>query len=423
MDKGEKVAVIALSTNIALLGIKYLFARLSGSVALMADVIHSSSDVVAALTVLFGLRISRRKSRKFPYGLYKVENLISLLIAAAILFAGYEIVKEALFEGGAREVRNIPVTIGGVLLVIGITLSLAQYEIKVGRRINSPAIEADGHHVRTDALSSAVVLVSLLGGLFGLKLDRYAALVMAVFIGRAGIGVAIDAIKVLLDASIDFETLDKAKSIILSEPAVREVRSLMGRNSGRYKFIEAEITLNVRDLEKAHFISQRIERRLREEISGLDHVLIHYEPVRKKTISCAVPLESTDGRISPHFGEAPFFGIYTIDFKTGKVLKREIVGNPFLSEERGKGIKIAEMLIRRGVDLVLIKEPFHGRGPEYAFSDAGVQVEITAASSAEEALREQGFITEGGKDEDIGGKRQGRDGQDDRGDEPGQGAL
>jgi cation diffusion facilitator family transporter len=403
MDRGEKVAVISIGTNIALLGIKYLFARLSGSMALMADVIHSSSDVVAALTVFAGLKISKRKSKGFPYGLYKVENLVSLLISVVILFAGYEIVKEAILGGGDRQIQNIPATIAGVLAVIGITFGLGWYEIRVGRQINSPSIEADGHHVQTDMLSSVVVLISLVGGLFGFQMDRFAAGIMAIFIAHAGIKIFVDAIRVLLDASVDFETLDKAKGIILSEPAVREIKSLTGRNSGSYKFIEAEIVLNVRDLEKAHFISQRIEQKLKEEISHIDHVLIHYEPIRKESITCAVPLESLGGKVSPHFGEAPFFGIYTISSKTGELLRREIVGNPFLSEERGKGIMVAEMLIRRGVDVVVIGEPFHGKGPEYAFSDAGVEIQQVDAETAEEALRSLGYI--GGKDEDIGGQR------------------
>ena len=403
MDKGEKVAIISIVTNLALLGIKYLFATLSGSMALMADAIHSSSDVLAALTVFVGLRISKRKSKSFPYGLYKVENFVSLILAAVILFAGYEIVKEAILGEGNRQIQNIPITIGGVLAVIGITFSLGRYEIKVGRQINSPSIEADGRHVQTDMLSSAIVLASLIGGLFGLKVDKFAAGIMVIFIAHAGIKIFLDAIRVLLDASVDFETLDKVKGIILSEPAVREIKSLTGRNSGSYKFIEAEIILNVRDLEKAHFISKRIEDRLREEIPHIDHVLIHYEPIHKESITYAVPLESRDGRISSHFGEAPFFGLYTIGSKMGELRKREIVGNPFLSEERGKGIMVAEMLIRRGVDAVLIREPFHGKGPEYAFSDAGVGIQQVKAETAEEALREIGYV--GGENDDIGGKR------------------
>ncbi len=77
MDVSERVAVYSIITNGCLVLIKYSLAFLSGSIALVADAIHSLSDIVSSATVLFGIRISRRKSRAFPYGFYKVENLVS----------------------------------------------------------------------------------------------------------------------------------------------------------------------------------------------------------------------------------------------------------------------------------------------------------------------------------------------------------
>lgn len=96
MEKSEKIAVFAICVNLALFGIKITFATLSQSIALKAEAIHSLSDVVASLTVFGGLILAKRKSKKFPYGLYKVENLVSIIVALAIFFAGYEIVTEAL---------------------------------------------------------------------------------------------------------------------------------------------------------------------------------------------------------------------------------------------------------------------------------------------------------------------------------------
>lgn len=91
MDQGEKVALFAIGINLLLFGIKYTFSTLSGSIALKADAFHSLSDVVASSTVFVGLIIAKRKTKSFPYGLYKVENLASVLVALAILYAGYEI--------------------------------------------------------------------------------------------------------------------------------------------------------------------------------------------------------------------------------------------------------------------------------------------------------------------------------------------
>ncbi|MBW2090088.1 MAG: cation transporter [Deltaproteobacteria bacterium] len=87
MEKGEKVAALAVAIHVVLFGIKYIFSTLSGSIALKADAFHSLSDVVASSTVFIGLIIAKRKTKSFPYGLYKVENLVSVMVAIAIFYA------------------------------------------------------------------------------------------------------------------------------------------------------------------------------------------------------------------------------------------------------------------------------------------------------------------------------------------------
>jgi len=391
LEKSEKVAALSIIVNVILLVIKYTFAMLSGSVGLAADAIHSSSDVLASLTVFAGLKISKRKSKRFPYGLYKVENLVSLIVSIAILFAGYGIAKSAL---GAAEstLKRIPLAIIAEIVVIGITLLFSMYAVKKGRELGSPSVIADGKHVRTDMLSSVAVLAGLVGNLFGINLDRVAVFIVILFIAHAGVMIFIDAMRVLLDASLDFGTLDKVKSIMMSEPRVKEIRSLTGRNSGSYKFIEAEVVLNVRELEKAHSISRKIEEAIKNEIQNMDHVLIHYEPIRKDVIIFALPLESVDGKISQHFGESPYFGLVTTGADDKTIRNQEIVSNPFLSEERGKGILVAEFLIKRGMDILLLKEKFEGRGPEYVLSDSDVDIIITEAETMNDALLQHGVI-------------------------------
>jgi len=387
LEKAEKVALVSVFVNTLLLGIKSIFAWLSGSIAVLADVIHSSSDIVAALAVFIGLKIAMRKSARFPYGLYKVENFASILLAGGIFFAGYQIVKEVFQHETSLQVQNIPAALGGMAAVVGITFGLSLYMVRQGRKLGSPSIQADGYHIRTDMISSVVVMMSLGGTLLGLNIDRYAAAVMALFIAYAGSKIFLNALRVLLDASINFETLDKAKEIILSEPVVEEIKSLQGRNSGSYKFIEAELKLKVRDLERAHFVSQRIDEKLRKHIGNIDRVLIHYEPVQKKTNTLAVALASPDGKVSSHFGEAPFFGLYILDSKTGKTMSQTILSNDFLDREQRKGILVAEMLVRAGIDTVVTKAPFQGKGSDYVFSDAGVAVMQMDVQRAEDAIR------------------------------------
>ena len=346
ITRSEKVAIVSIAVNIILLGLKYALARLSGSMALLADVVHSSTDVIAAFAVFLGLRISRRKSVRFPYGLYKMENLVSVLISIAVLLAGYGILRQAITGGGSTELRAVPVSVIGITSIIGVTFGLSRYMLHEGKQIGSPSIQADGRHIRTDMFSSVVVLASMVGSLFGLHLDRIAAGIMTAFIAYAGTKIFIDAIRVLLDASLSHDLLDNAREIVLAEPAVTKIKSLGGRNSGSYRFMEAEIVMNVRDLGKAHAISQRIEQKLRERITNIDSVLIHYEPFKKDTTTCAIPLADQKETVHAHFGEAPFYGLYTLDNRSGNIVRSEIIDNPHKSEEKGKGILVAEALVQ-----------------------------------------------------------------------------
>lgn len=177
--------------------------------------------------------------------------------------------------------------------------------------------------------------------------------------------------------SVDYETLSKTEKIILNAAQVIEINQLMGRNSGRFKFIEANIVIKTHNLDKAHLIVDKIENQIKEEIVGIDHVLIHYEPVQKEETIYVIPLTEEKNEISSHFGEAPWFMFIT--FKTGeKIAKQvEIIVNPFIHEEKGKGISVAEFLVKKGIDILIVKKDFASKGPAYVFSDSNVEVVIS----------------------------------------------
>ncbi len=113
----------------------------------------------------------------------------------------------------------------------------------------------------------------------------------------------------------------------------------------------------------------------------MDHVLIHYEPIRKETIIFAVPLMEDKETISEHFGEAPYFSIITLRAKDGAIVKQERLSNLYLREEEGKGIRVSEWLVQKGVDKIFTKKSFEGKGPFYVFSNARVEMIITTKKS------------------------------------------
>jgi cation diffusion facilitator family transporter len=381
MTQKEKIGFYSIGVNVLLVALKGGLAVLSGSVALMADAIHSATDVVSSITVLAGIKISKRKSKNFPYGLYKVENFVSLLTSLFIFLAGYEIVKTVFFEPFTLKTQYLPYAMGGLVAAMAITFAFSRYELRQGKAIGSPSLIADAKHIRTDMMSSCVILAGLVGGLFGLELDRIAAIVVVLLVFKAGAAIFADAFRVLLDASLDFKTLDQVKTIILKDARVVSINGLWGRNSGQYKFIEADIIIKAGDLEKAHAVSQRIENHIRKAVAHVDQILIHYAPQKRETRTVAVPLQDDRQNISEHFGTAPCFYVAKVRERDGVLLSEAYEANPFASEEKGKGIKVSEWLLAKGVDTVYTPKGFEGKGPGYVFSDGGVDVMLTGTKN------------------------------------------
>ncbi len=195
---------------------------------------------------------------------------------------------------------------------------------------------------------------------------------------------------VLLDASLDAETLAQVRQIIENDPATAQIKTLTGRNSGRYRFLEAEVNLRSVNLNKAHTVSQRIEQAIRAEVPHVERVLIHYEPVVPIHKRVALPLASPDGRLSEHFGKAPYFALVTIRMSDETVEKQEVVQNLFLDVPKAKGIRVAEWLVSQKIDRIVLKEDLQGKGPEYVFADAGVETVLTETDTVELALEALG---------------------------------
>ena len=186
MMQKEKIGFYSIGVNLLLVALKGVLAYLSGSVALMADAIHSSTDLISSITVLAGIKISKRKSKHFPYGLYKVENFVSLLTSLFIFLAGYEIVKTVFFAPLTLKTEYLPYAMGGLVVAMGITFAFSRYELRQGKAIGSPSLIADAKHIRTDMFSSCVIFIGLLGGMFGLNLDRIAAIAVVLLVFKAG---------------------------------------------------------------------------------------------------------------------------------------------------------------------------------------------------------------------------------------------
>lgn len=384
----SRAAWASIGVNVVLSLLNLAIAAASGSLAVAAEMIHNLVDLVASVAVLAGVKISERKSRAFPYGLYKVENVVAVGIAILIFFTGYEIARQAIRGGAGQVTVNVWMLVGVALSAV-VPLAFSLYEMRVGRQINSPSLVADAQEYRAHVFSSGVVLLALVGHLVGLPLDRYAALAIVVFIAKTGWQLLADGMRVLLDASLDAETLNQVRAIIQADPAVTAVRSLVGRNAGRYRFLEADVALRVDGLEKAHGVSHRIEEAIRSRVPHVERVRVHFEPRNRNQVRYAVPLADSAGVVSKHLGEAPYFALVTVRTADGQVERQEVLPNPHTGVGKAKGIRVAEWLVSLKIDAVLLSEDLRGKGPSYVFGDSGVETHLTEAVMLPEVLAGQ----------------------------------
>jgi cation diffusion facilitator family transporter len=371
--------------NVFLFGLNLAMAAYSHSLALQADTAHNLLDLVASLSVVVGLAFSQRKNRAFPYGLYKLENVVSVLIAFGMFLTGYEIAREALISTAqAPEVR--PVMLAGVGVAILVPALFSRYELRLGGSLNSPSLIADALEFRAHILSSSIVFVALAGQLVGISLDHIAALVIVLWIACVGWRTLVDGMRVLLDASLDETTLNAVRAIITAHAGVDSIKTLTGRNSGRFRFIEAEITLRVSDLVSAHWITTELEDAIRSEVPHVERVLIHTEPVRRENLRVAIPLATTNGVLAPGFGAAPYFAICEVRARDRTLLSKEVLPTPQTGFEKGRGLRVAEWLVKQRVDLLLAREDLNGKAPLYAFRSTGVDIKQTTANNLQDAI-------------------------------------
>lgn len=382
MDGGSVIrwGWYSVAVNVFLVAVHGTIAVASGSLAVAAELVHNVVDLLTAFAVLFGVRLATRKTKDFPYGLYKLENLVAAGLGLMTFVTAYEVARGAV--AGTPGAAHAQAWMLGAVAVGGVVpFVFSRVELRAGRASNSPALVADALEYRVHVLTTGLVLASLVSIRIGIPLDRGAALVIVVVVAKTGWNLLRDAMRVLLDASLDSETLLQVRSVIAADPAVAEVKWVTGRNAGRFRFVEAGVALRTSDLEKAQVAMTRVEGAVRSAVEYPDRVLLQVEAPATPFVRYAVPLADVQGTVSRHLGEAPYFALVDVRRDDGAIAEQRIVANPHLSEERGKGIRVAEWLVAHKVDVALVTEDLHGKGPDYVFRDAGVALRRTDATT------------------------------------------
>ncbi len=143
--EGKKLAVGSTALNVFLTAIKFSLYLITGSSALLAETVHSLTDVIGSFLVVGGLYLSEKKSEQFPWGLYKVENVVAVLLSGMIFLSAYEIAK-VIYQPSPHEMRNLDISLVILFLMTFPIILFSWYEAKKAKAINFPSLMADAAH-------------------------------------------------------------------------------------------------------------------------------------------------------------------------------------------------------------------------------------------------------------------------------------
>jgi len=260
----------------------------SGSVALFADTVHNFSDALTAVPLWIAFAMSRRPAtQRYTYGFGRVEDLaglfVVLAIAASAVIAATEAVRRLIEPAPLQHLGWVAAA--GVVGFVGNEL-VAVYRIRVGRRIGSAALEADGLHARTDGLTSLAVVAGVIGVALGFPLaDPIVGLLIAAAIGYVMVQAARDVFARLLDG-VDPAFIATARDVLCGRPGVLAARRIRMRWVGHR--LEADVDLDVdptMSLNDAHRVAHDAEHALAHAIPKLATVVVHAYPAHDRALS------------------------------------------------------------------------------------------------------------------------------------------
>lgn len=279
-----KVTWVGMLVNLALVGLK-LWGGLAGkSQALVADAVHSLSDLFSDVIVLLGLNFGRKEADEdHPYGHGRIETIASAFVGLFLIAAGIGIAYGAIVSVYRHEASQ-PSAIALVMAGLSIIAKewMYWYTVKVGRRIRSAALIGNAWHHRTDALSSVAVLVGLLLSFINPAwqlADAIAALLVSIFILRVGGQLIWQAFRELADTAPEEKTLEELQQRAEAVEGVLQVHDLKARHMGPHLLVEMHVVVDgAMTVFDGHEIAREVRIRLLEDMELVSEVFVHLDP-------------------------------------------------------------------------------------------------------------------------------------------------
>ncbi|MBO4898354.1 MAG: cation transporter [Clostridia bacterium] len=276
-------SLFGILLNALLFVIKFLVGTLIKSVSVIADAFNNLSDMGSSAVTLLGFKLGDRPADdKHPFGHGRIEYLSGLFVSVMIIVAGFELAKtsvEKIIHPEEAAFSLVPFLL--LVLTIPVKLYLASFNKKLGKKVNSSAMEAAAADSRNDVLITTATLISTLAVKFtGIyAIDGYIGLLVALFVMWSGISIARETLSPLLGQVPDEELIDKISSVILSGENVCGIHDIIVHNYGPDRYFasaHAEIPADC-DILKVHDEIDNLEHKIKTEMGV--HITIHMDPV------------------------------------------------------------------------------------------------------------------------------------------------
>lgn len=281
--ESKRVTLIGAIINLLLTIIKIVFGWMAQSQALVADGIHSLSDLLSdALVWVAAAHAAQGPDSEHPYGHGRFETLATLGLGLLLALVALGIIWDATHRLFSPEELLVPGTIALVVALLSVLVKewLYHFTLGVARRIKSEMLRANAWHHRTDAISSVVVIFGVAGTMAGLPyLDAIATIAVGLMIAHVAWELAWPAIHELADAGLEEERLQKIRNTILSVDGVKAIHMLRTRSIGGQASADVHVIVNPKmSVSEGHMISQMVMDSLTDDIEEITDVTVHIDP-------------------------------------------------------------------------------------------------------------------------------------------------
>lgn len=291
----RKVTLIGSAVDLSLGIVKLVGGYFAHSQALIADGIHSLSDLATDMIVLYAAKHSHREAdAEHPYGHGRFETLATVILGGALVFVGIGIGIDAVDRLFHVERLWRPTELAIYLALVSIIAKeiIYHYSMAIARKYRSEMLKANAWHSRSDAISSVIVLIGVIGSMAGLTyLDAVAAVGVAVMIGKIGWDLTFQSLRELIDTGLDADRVKLIRSSILEVQGVKALHILRTRRMGGEALVDVHIQVNPSlSVSEGHHISEQVRERVIKDIDEVGDVMVHIDPEDDERVAPSIHL-------------------------------------------------------------------------------------------------------------------------------------